>query len=160
MRLFEVEKYELPSVDRICWKDTKINVGIFLSVYKTARERVGLSVLPKLTGTYQLVNEEHKRIQLTEELINYEDYRIEFIRLNKLFILGYSSIMHPYRPEVTERRRKVFMLRYVYGLTVPIISERVNYQKNIIIEDSKNSMIQFAQSLELLEKKSTFSQPL
>lgn len=123
MRLFEVEKYELPSVDQVCWKETKFKVGIFLSAYKTARERIGVPVLPKLTTTYQFINEEHNRIQHSEELIHYEEYRTEFLRLNKLFIIGYSSIMHPYRPEVTERRRKVFMLRYMYGLSIPAISE-------------------------------------
>lgn len=153
MRLFEVEKYELPSVDQVCWKETKINVGIFLSAYKTARERVGVPVLPKSTTTYQFINDEHNRIKQSEELNTYEDYRREFLRLNKLFIIGYSSIVHPYRPEITERRRKVFMLRYVYGLSIPLISDRINYQKNIIIDDSKMAMLQFSLSLELLSEK-------
>lgn len=154
VRLFDIEKYEIPTIDRIDWKETKMHVGIFLSAYKTARERVGLPMLPKLTTVYHLTNEENSWIQSNEGLNAYEEYRSDFLRLNKLFILGYSSIMHPYRPEVTERSRKIFMLRYVYGLSVPLISERINYQKNIIIEDSKESMIQFSWSLDLLIPKS------
>lgn len=153
MRLFDIEKYELPTVDQINWKETKKTVGVFLSAYKTARERVGLPVFPKLTSGYHLNNEEMRRIQEMDALNGYEDYRAEFLRLNQLFILGYSSIMNPYRPEVTERSRSVFMLRYLYGLSVPLISERINYQKNIIIDDSKQSMVQFSQALNLLVPK-------
>lgn len=157
MRLFDIEKYELPTVDQINWKDTKETVGIFLSAYKTSRERVGLPTLPKLTTVYHLSNEEIRCIQSNEFLNEYEEYRKEFLRLNKLFILGYSSIMNPYRPEVTERSRSVFMLRYMYGLSVPLISERINYQKNIIIDDSKQSMLQFSQALNLMVPKTNFS---
>lgn len=153
MRLFDIEKYELPTVDQLDWKETKKTVGVFLSAYKIARERVGLPALPKLTNGYFFNNEEMRRVQENEALNDYENYRAEFLRLNQLFILGYSSIMNPYRPEVTERSRSVFMLRYVYGLSVPLISERINYQKNIVIDDSKQSMIQFSQAINLLVPK-------
>lgn len=61
--------------------------------------------------------------------------------------------MHAYRPEVTERRRKIFFYRYLYGLSVPLVSERINYQKNIIIDDSKQGIIQFSRALSLLVLK-------
>lgn len=159
MRLFDISEYERPTMDQVCWSETKVNVGIFLSAYKIARERVGLSMLPKLSMSYTLTNEENQRVATNEELDPYESFRSTFLQLNDYFILGYSSIMHPYRPEVTERRRKIFMLRYVYGLSVSLVSERIHYQKNIIVDDSKESMIQFAQALDLLVRKQTIDKP-
>jgi len=115
--------------------------------------------LPKLSMSYTLTNEENQRVATNDELDPYEPFRATFLQLNGYFILGYSSIMHPYRPEVTERRRKVFMLRYVYGLSVSLVSERIHYQKNIIVDDSKESMIQFALALDLLVRKQTIDKP-
>ncbi|WP_321382979.1 transcriptional regulator, ArpU family protein [uncultured Enterococcus sp.] len=153
MRLFDIKKYERPTMDQVSWSETKESVGIFLSAYKIARERVGLSMLPKLTMSYALTNEENQEVLTNEDLDPYESFRDTFLQLNEYFIMGYSSIMHPYRPEVTDRRRKVFMLRYVYGLSVSSVSERIHYQKNIIVDESKEAMIQFAQSLDLLIMK-------
>lgn len=153
MQLFDISKYELPSEPQIDWPQTKYNLGIFLSSYKTARERVGYAVLPKLSMDYSLINSEYSMALMADELSGHEEHREEFLTLNKLFVIGYSSITHPYRPDVTDRRRKVFMLRYVYGLPVSAVSERINYQKNIIIEDSKRALIQFCYPLELIVLK-------
>lgn len=158
MRLFDIKQYELPQKEHIDWQLTKHNVGIFLSAYKSARERVGQPTLPKLSMEYSLINQEYSFVVNKEELNGHEEHRKEFLYLNDLFVIGYSSIMHPYRPEVTERRRKIFMLRYLHGLPGSLISERINYQKNIIIEDSKKAMIQFATPLALIAyEKQTLS---
>lgn len=153
MQLFDLRAYELPSFEEVDWSKTKYQVGIFLSAYKIARERVGQPMLPKLTTEYALNNLGTTSVRLDEDLIIHESYRSEFLKLDEMFTLGYSSIVHPYRPEVTDRRRKIFMLRYVYGLPVTRVSERIHYQKNIIIEDSKKTMIQFSRSTSLLVLK-------
>lgn len=153
MYLFDIQEYELPSYEKIEWAKTKHLVGIFLSAYKISRERNGFSSLPKLNAEYTLVTSEPSELKWTTEL-NYPDsYKNEFTDLHHLFVLGYSAIVHPYRPEITERRRKVFMLRYFYGLNVSTISERIHYQKNIVVEDSKKAMLQFSRALNLLELK-------
>lgn len=153
MQLFDIRDYELPSYDEIDWKQTKHNVGIFISAYKTARERVGQPILPKLTSEYTLVNFESDSSSKIETNNSLEIYQSEYERLHKYFVVGYSSIIHPYRPEITERRRKIFMLRYFYGLTVSNVSERIHYQKNIVVEDSKKTMLQFSCGLSLLVLK-------
>lgn len=153
MYLFDIQEYEIPSYDKVEWGKTKHQVGIFLSAYKISRERNGFSVLPKLNAEYTLVNTEPNEMNMGAEVNYPEFYRSEFLHLHRLFVLGYSSIVHPYRPEVTERRRKIFMLRYLYGLNVSTISERIHYQKNIVVEDSKKTMLQFSRALNLLELK-------
>lgn len=153
MYLFDIKEYEMPTYDKVEWAKTKHQVGIFLSAYKISRERNGFSSLPKLTAEYTLMTIEANEIQSSQK-IDYQDfYKKEYVHLHRLFVLGYSSIVHPYRPEVTERRRKVFMLRYLYGLNVSTISERIHYQKNIVVDDSKKTMLQFSRSLNLLELK-------
>ncbi|MCI1820498.1 MULTISPECIES: ArpU family phage packaging/lysis transcriptional regulator [Carnobacterium] len=153
MQLFDIRDYELPSYDEIDWKQTKHNVGIFIAAYKTARERVGQPILPKLTSEYTLVNFESDSSSKIETNTSLEIYQSEYERLHKYFVVGYSSIIHPYRPEITERRRKIFMLRYFYGLTVSNVSERIHYQKNIVVDDSKKTMLQFSCGLSLLVLK-------
>lgn len=153
MYLFDITEYEMPTYDKVEWAKTKHQVGIFLAAYKISRERNGFSSLPKLTAEYTMMTIEANEIQSSQK-IDYQDfYKKEYVHLHRLFVLGYSSIVHPYRPEVTERRRKVFMLRYLYGLNVSTISERIHYQKNIVVDDSKKTMLQFSRSLNLLELK-------
>ncbi|WP_157456764.1 transcriptional regulator [Carnobacterium maltaromaticum] len=153
MYLFDIKEYEMPTYDKVEWAKTKHQVGIFLSAYKISRERNGFSSLPKLTAEYTLMTIEANEIQSSQKIAYQDFYKKEYVHLHRLFVLGYSSIVHPYRPEVTERRRKVFMLRYLYGLNVSTISERIHYQKNIVVDDSKKTMLQFSRSLNLLELK-------
>lgn len=153
MKAFNIAQYEQPEFESIDWQKTKYNVGVFLTAYKTARERVGQPACPRRTMEYSLLNKEYCFVIQNEALNDYEEFRHEFIRLNKLFVLGYSSIMHAHYPEITERRRTVFMLKYVNGLSGTAISERINYQKNIIVDDSKTAIIQFAQALSLIVDK-------
>lgn len=159
MRTFNSGKYELPDFTSIDWQKTKHNVGIFLSAYKTARERMGHKAYPKRAMDYSFITNESALVARNQELNDYEEYRDEFIRLTKLFIIGYTAIMHPYNPEMTERRRTIFMLKYLQGLSVIVIGERINYQKNIITDESKLAISQFAHPLSLIElKKPTLAQ--
>lgn len=153
MYLFDIKEYEMPTYNEVEWAKTKHQVGIFLSAYKISRERNGFSSLPKLNAEYTLMTIESSEIQSTLKMDYHDSYKNEFLHLHRLFVLGYSSIVHPYRPEITERRRKVFMLRYLYGLTVSAISERIHYQKNSVVDDSKEGMLQFSAALSLIEVK-------
>lgn len=158
MRLFDITQYEYPEAQSINLAQTKHNVGIFLLAYKRSRERIGL---PQISMEYSLDKKEYSFLFNKLETIGLDEQQEEFTDLNKMFNLGYSSIMHPFRPEVTARRRKVFMLRYLQGLPIPLVSERINYQRNIIIDDSKKSIIQFAEPLSLLvHEKTTVSKQL
>lgn len=149
MELFDVEKYQLPDVSEIDWDKTLEKLGIFLRSYKISRERVGVSVLPKISDHFTLSKDEF--LKHTDKRLS-EFYR-EYIELHQLFIIGFSAIVHPFRPEISVRRKQVFMLRYVYGLSISLVSERIHYQKNIIVDDSKIAVIQFADSLSILEMK-------
>lgn len=150
MRIFEVSDYTLPTFDSIDWQKTKEQVGIFLRAYKVNRERMGLPVYPKLTSDCFLVPREDpvKEKWKAGQVLSVNEK--EYLQIEQCFVYAFSAIMHPYRPEMTERRRRVFFYRYLYGLPVPLVSERINYQKNSIVDDSKMAMMQFALALDLL----------
>lgn len=149
MDLFDVKKYQLPDISEVDWEKTMDKIGVFLRSYKVARERVGVSILPKMTERFTLIHEEMRKHEELDQSIYYQEY----VELHQLFILGFSAIVHPFRPEFTIRRKQVFMLRYVYGLSIALVSERIHYQKNVIVEDSKVSVIQFAAALSILVLK-------
>lgn len=145
MQLFDVTQYELPKMSEVDWLQTKYNVGVFLIAYKRSRERIGLSAVPQLNQQVRIKEVEiglQKKVSLGDQK--------EFNYMQKCFCYGFYAIVHPYRPEVTERRRKIFIYRYFHGLSISLVSERINYQKNIIVDDSKMAMIQFATSLNLI----------
>jgi hypothetical protein len=56
-------------------------------------------------------------------------------------------------PEITDRRRKIFLMRFVYGLSINHVSDRIHYQKNVIVDDSQSSLLQFANALSILVLK-------
>jgi hypothetical protein len=56
-------------------------------------------------------------------------------------------------PEITDRRRKIFLMRFVYGLSINHVSDRIHYQKNVIVDDSQSSLLQFANDLSILVLK-------
>lgn len=148
MELFDVTKYQLPAETAVEWEITKERLGIFLSQYKSVREKIGISASPKVYETYSFLH----RDEIPSELTNDPIYQ-EFKYLHRIFISGYLSINHPYKPEITERRRKIFLLRYLYGLSISAVSERIHYQKNIILTDSKKALVQFTHALQLLEER-------
>ncbi|MCB6916165.1 transcriptional regulator, ArpU family protein [Enterococcus avium] len=149
MELFDVENYQLPEVTAVDLEKTIEKLAIFLRSYKVARERVGVSILPKMTDSFNLSFEEFSDLKEKKLSAYYQEY----IRLHQLFVIGFSAIVHAFRPEISIRRKQIFMLRYVYGLSIPLVSERVHYQKNIIVDDSKIAVIQFSDALSLLVMK-------
>lgn len=108
-----------------------------------------MSSIPKISPQAQLNEIE---IQSSKLSINKKD-KEEFEYTQKCFRHGFYAITHPYRPDVTERRRKIFVYRYLQGQSISIVSERINYQKNIIVNESKMGIVQFSASLDMLSRK-------
>lgn len=150
MRLFDVDEYTLPSNESVDLQKTKESVGIFLVAYKTNRERLGMPAYPKLTQEFCLVCSPDQVVKNMSEGIELTIYEKEYLKTEQCFSHAFAAIMHPFRPEVTERRRRVFFYRYLYGLSISLISERINYQKNIVVDESKIAMIQFSLALDLI----------
>ena len=86
-------------------------------------------------------------------LIDKEDAKEEFEYLNDLFIRGYSAIQHPSKPDVTVRRKKIFMDRYVFGKTIYETAKSNYVGEDVIKRESNKIMIQFASALELVAFK-------
>lgn len=146
--LFDPTNYQLPNKNNVDWIMTKKNLSIFLSEYKNIREKLGLRATPKLKETYSLIHNEN----VSKEMCTDELYE-EFVYLHKMFIHGYLSINHPFKTDITERRRKIFLLRFFYGLTILLMSDRIHYQRNVIIDDSNLAIIQFTKAINLLVMK-------
>ena len=150
MSLFDIKDYTLPPFEFIDWPKTKEAVGIFIQTMKINRERMGLTVYPQLTSECFLVVKNDPIREKEQQGLPLSEHEKEYLKTEACFTHAFTAIMHPYRSEITERRRRVFFYRYFYGLSVVAVSERINYQKNIIIDDSKMAMLQFALALDLL----------
>lgn len=152
MVLFDVSKYEIPDPKNVDVDRTKHNVGVFMSAYLAARSRVGQPREPKMTATFSLippstVDNGHEAEQI---LIQSEEAMEEFTYLHDLFKKGYSAIQHPFKPETTERRKKIFYDRYISGFSVYVTAQRNHVSEDLVSQESTKSIIQFASALELL----------
>lgn len=154
--MFNLANYKQPEIREVDMNKTKENVGIFLSAYQSSRMKIGQPREPKVTASYSLApSSKTNQVNSSTEntVIANIEAEEEFENLHKMFCSAYASINHPFKPEMTERRRKVFMMRYIYGLSVRSVSERINYQDNVVMDESKESIIQFAKALDILEIK-------
>lgn len=155
MALFDIKKYETPSAKDVDMDRTKYNVGVFLSAYLSARCRVGQPREPKVTASYSLVppSTANNVFEAEQMLIDREEAQEEFEYLHKLFIRGYSAIQHPHKPDVTERRKKIFYDRYINGLSIYVTAQRNNTSEESVKLESNKIIIQFASALELVAFK-------
>lgn len=157
MTLFDTSKYEIPCNETIDLALTKKNFEIFIGAYKSAREKVGQPRVPKVTPSYSLLPPSTAGGHIGEAerlLIQKEEDLAEFQALHQLFAKGFATVAHPFKVEVTERRRQIFVLRYLQGLTVNEIMERVAVSKDIVTDESKEALLQFSRELQLVVKKS------
>lgn len=155
MVLFDVKKYETPNTKDVDMEETKHNIEVFLSAYLSSRTRIGQPREPKVTPSYSLVppSTANSDFEAASILIDKEDAKEEFEYLNDLFIRGYSAIQHPLKPDITVRRKKIFMDRYVFGKTIYETAERNYIGEDVIKRESNKIMIQFASALELVAFK-------
>lgn len=149
MELFDPKNYQLPDITEVDWKKTNEKLAVFLLSYKVSRERVGVSILPKMTERLTLFQDNYTDQNSNKNTTYFQEY----MELHNLFVIGLSAIVHPFRPDFSIRRKQIFLLRYVYGLSISLVSERIHYQKNVIIKESKISVLQFANAISILEMK-------
>ena len=153
MRLFDVHQFELPEKEVIDWEKTKGEIGSMLSSYLVSRERMGLTRMPPIHSTYSLLDQDIPEIKHSSFVQENQQFKQEFLYFHHLFSLGLTAISHPYKPEITDRRRKIFLMRFVYGLSINHLSDRIHYQKNVIVDDSQIGLLQFANALSILALK-------
>lgn len=153
MVLFDVSKYEMPNQKDVDMDQTRYNVGVFLSAYLSARCRVGQPREPKVTASFSLIppsTVDHGP-EAEQLLIQREEAKAEYDYLHDLFIKGYAAIQHPFKPEITERRKKIFYDRFIKGQSVYLTAQRSHISEDLVSQEASKSMIQFAAALELLE---------
>ncbi|MDT2635683.1 ArpU family transcriptional regulator [Enterococcus dongliensis] len=155
MVLFDVSRYETPNPKDVNLANTKHNVSVFMAAYLSSRSRVGQPREPKVTQSFSLIPPSTTKHTFEAEqiLIDSEDAKEEFIYLHKLFIKGYSAIQHPFKPDVTERRKKIFYDRYIRGLPIYVTAQHANISEEMVSQESAGCIVQFASALELVSFK-------
>ena len=121
------------------------------SSYLVSRERMGLTRMSPIHSTYSLLDQDIPEIKHSSFVQENQQFKQEFLYFHHLFSLGLTAISHPYKPEITDRRRKIFdafCLRIINH-----VSDRIHYQKNVIVDDSQSSLLQFANALSILALK-------
>ncbi|EOH94819.1 ArpU family phage transcriptional regulator [Enterococcus pallens] len=157
MALFDVSKYQVPTGADVDMKLTEKNFDIFITQYESAREKVGHSRVPKMTQSFsQIPSSTTKEFSGDAErfLIEREEFLPEYRELHSIFITGYYAISHPKKPDITDRRRNMFMMRYLNGMSVTDISNRLFFSRDVVIEESRIAFIQFCHAIGLLVQNS------
>lgn len=156
MVLFDVSKYQTPDPSDVDMKMTKKNFEIFMTQYGAAREKVGKNRMPKMTQSFNPTpSTPHREYAGDAErfMIEREEFMPEYKELHQIFGQGYLSISNPLRDGATERRRQLFMLRYIYGLSIQMIMDRTYLGKTAIVEESQKGFVQFCEAVGLLVEK-------
>lgn len=109
--------------------------------------------MPPIHSTHSLLDQDIPEIKHSSFVQENQQFKQEFLYFHHLFSSGLTAISHPYKPEITDRRRKIFLMRFVYGLSINHVSDRIHYQKNVIVDDSQSGLLQFANALSILALK-------
>lgn len=153
MVLFDVSKYQTPELEQVDMKLTRKNFEIFMTEYGTVREKVGKNRMPKMTQSFNPVaSTPHSEYSGDAErfMIEREEFMPEYKELHSIFGQGYLAISNPLRDGGTERRRQLFMLRYVYGHSIQQICESTFAGRTFVSEESQKGFIQFCGKVGLL----------
>lgn len=153
MVLFDVSKYQTPEPKQIDMKLSKKNFEIFMTEYGAVREKVGENRLPKMTQSFGAVGSSTFREYSGDAerfLVEREEFSPEFEELHSIFRQGYLAISNPLREGGTDRRRQMFMLRYIYGLSIPQICDQTFAGRTFVSEESQKGFIQFCDKVGLL----------
>lgn len=146
--IFDPSKYTGEKQGKINLAATKRNFFQFVQIYQSARERVGHSMVPKVTQSFSILpsSPNSSRTGDAERILISRESTLEvFEELHGLFLDGYLPTIH----EKSVRRRSIFFLRYFNGLTCNEITERLFIGKIVVVEESKSALIQFCNRLEL-----------
>lgn len=153
---FDLDKYRQPKVDEIDWPATRANFKVFLVAYRRAREKVGQPPTPKITQSFTLMPPSFSNFRSGEAeriMIRKEEDLEEFKELHGLFMDGYAAI-NTMNPERSERRKKIFLLRYFQGMLVSNVADRLFISEDLVSQESTSAIRQFCNELELTVMKS------
>lgn len=153
MALFDVSKYQTPDILEVDMRATRKNFETFMTVYGAAREKVGKNRMPKMTQSFSAMpastSSEYSG-DAERFMIEREQFMPEYRELHSIFGQGYFAISNPLRQDATNRRRQLFMLRYVYGRSVKEICDQIYAGKSFVSEESQKGFIQFCDKVGLL----------
>ncbi|WP_233619251.1 hypothetical protein [Enterococcus sp. S52] len=93
---------------------------------------MGLTRMPPIHSTHSLLDQDIPEIKHSSFVQENQQFKQEFLYFHHLFSLGLTAISHPYKPEITDR---------------------IHYQKNVIVDDSQLGLLQFANALSILALK-------
>lgn len=151
----ELNNFLCPEKKDVEMRKTKENVGTFLSQYLSYRQSVGQPREPKITASFSLtpISSSEVTKQAEDILIYNEEIKEKFLKLHEQFVFGYSAIQHPFKPEITKRRQKIFYVvlfldtRFMFQLSGNHISD------DLVEQESSLSLIMFANALGILVVK-------
>lgn len=109
--------------------------------------------MPKMTQSFgPAASSPHREYSGDAErfMIEREEFMPEYKELHSVFGQGYLAISNPLREGGTERRRQLFLLRYVYGHSVQQICERIFAGRTFVSDESQKGFIQFCDKVGLL----------
>lgn len=127
--------------DKTDLKTTRKNLKSFIDQYKMARERVGEPRVPDIARPLALT----------------QSHSEDFQELHSVFSNGCSAI-HSSSERLTERRRKIFMLRWFVGMKEIDIGQRMLLSRRMITRDNSEAVRQFCGAVGMLEYKTSDSQ--
>lgn len=145
--------------DKIDLAATRENLHKFVDHYKTARERAGEPRVPDIMRPFALkqsLSEIEDMLKLYQGLSTQPGNQ-SFKELHSTFSQGYSAI-HGSSEKLTERRRKIFMLRWFVGMKELDIGQRVLLARRMVTRDNSEAVKQFCGAVGMLEYKTSDSQ--
>lgn len=152
---FDLAKYQEKEEREVDIKQTRTNVGVFLKAYFSARSRVGQPREPKLSATLSIVppSTNNAGYEAEQILIENEEAIEEFNELHDLFVKGMAAIEHPFKPDIAERRKKIFYSRYVAGQTIYLTAQNNHISEETVKQESSLGIEQFADSMGIVAYK-------
>lgn len=133
--MLDLEKYKCPTLEEVDIKATKDNIYTFMHHYNTTSQNY------------------KNTLEMKVALPNAKEVFQEYQELETLFQKGFSAIHRPSSESKTERRREVFVKRFIEKKAICEIIEETTYSRTIIFEDLKVSALQFANALNLVVMK-------
>lgn len=153
MALFDVTKYQIPKADQVDMRLSRENFEIFMTEYGAVREKVGKNRMPKMTQSFgPAASSPFREYSGDAErfMIERDEFMPEYKELHSIFGQGYLAISNPLREGGTDRRRQLFMLRYIYGLSVQQICDQTYAGRTFVSDESQKGFIQFCDKVGLL----------
>lgn len=152
MGSFDVRKYQIPDIKNVNMKETRKNVGVFFSSFKSAEDRINQPIEPKITAAISdMPSSSGSDTPEAENILIYnEEAKAEYAYLSNLYIKGISAVQHPFKPDLSERRKKIFRDRYLLGNAFYEVANKNAVCEETARKEANYSLIQFANALNLI----------